>query len=219
MTRVAIAQFMQEAHSFTAIPCTWDQFQAGHIYRGDEIIDKMRGNRVEIAGALDFAESQQVELIPTLACNAVSSGYIQFQVFESLLTELLERLESALPVDGVFIALHGAMVAEGYADASGEVLARIRSLIGADLPVVASLDLHANLTAQMVKASDGLIGYHSNPHVDLYETGAAGMKLLLDIIRGVVRPTMARRRLPLIAPPDRSVTIVKVPSERSWSTP
>ena len=207
MPRVAIGQFMQESHSFTPILCSWEQFQAGHILRGNEIIERMRGNRVEVAGAIDCAESNDVEFVPTLACNAVSSGHIRADVFDSLLSELLARIDAALAVDGVFLALHGAMAAEGDEDASGAVLAAVRDLVGADVPIVASLDMHANVTAKMVEMSDGLIGYHSNPHVDLFETGAKAMQLLIDIMRGSVKPTMARCQLPLIAPADKSVTI------------
>ena len=207
MPRVAIGQFMQESHSFTPILCSWEQFQAGHILRGNEIIERMRGNRVEVAGAIDCAESNDVEFVPTLACNAVSSGHIRADVFESLLSELLARIDAALAVDGVFLALHGAMAAEGDEDASGAVLAAVRDLVGADVPIVASLDMHANVTAKMVEMSDGLIGYHSNPHVDLFETGAKAMQLLIDIMRGSVKPTMALCQLPMIAPADKSVTI------------
>ena len=90
-----------------------------------------------------------------MACNAVSSGYVRADVFEDLLGELLGRLEAQLPVDGLFLALHGAMVAEGDEDASGSVLARARELVGAGTPIVASLDLHANVTDKMIGASDG----------------------------------------------------------------
>lgn len=207
MPRIAIGQFMQESHSFTPILCSWDQFQAGHILRGNEVIERMRGNRVEVAGAIDRAESNAVEVVPTLACNAVSSGHIRTDVFESLLTELLARIGGETAVDGVYLALHGAMAAEGDEDASGTVLAAVRGLVGADVPIVASLDMHANVTAKMVEISDGLIGYHSNPHVDLFETGTKAMQLLIDIIRGAVKPTMALCQLPMIAPADKSVTI------------
>ena len=207
MLKIAIGQFMQESHSFTPIDCSWEQFHAGHIYRGEEILTRMTGNRVEVAGAIDVAREQDLDIVPLLACNAVSSGYIRSDVFDDLLEDLLERLEAQLPVDGLFLALHGAMVAEGDEDASGSVLARARELVGAGTPIVATLDLHANVTAKMIAASDGLVGYHTCPHVDLYETGAAGMRLLLDVIRGEVEPVMGYCQLPLIAPPENSVTL------------
>ncbi len=207
MLKIAIGQFMQESHSFTPIDCSWEQFHAGHIYRGEEILTRMTGNRVEVAGAIDVAREQDLGIVPLLACNAVSSGYVRSDVFDDLLGDLLERLEAQLPVDGLFLALHGAMVAEGDEDASGSVLARARELVGAGTPIVASLDLHANVTAKMIAASDGLVGYHTCPHVDLYETGAAGMQLLLDVIRGEAAPVMGYCQLPLIAPPENSVTL------------
>ena len=207
MPRVAIAQFMQEAHSFTPISCGWEQFRAGHIYRGGEIPARMAGKRVEVAGAIDYARAHELEIVPLLACNAVSSGYMQPEVFGALLSELLARLDEALPVDGVFLALHGAMVAQGDDDASGTVLAALRDKLGAAIPIVATLDLHANVSEKMIAASDGLIGYHTCPHVDLHETGTAAMKLLHDMMRGAVKPCMARCQLPMIAPAEKSVTL------------
>ena len=205
--KVAVGQFMQESHSFTPIACSWEQFRAGHIHRGEDILTRLTGNKVEVAGAIDLATRQETSIVPLLACNAVSSGTIRSDVFADLLGELLERLESQLPVDGVFLALHGAMVAEDEEDATGAVIAQARALVGEDIPIVASLDLHANVTNKMIAASDGLIGYQTCPHVDLFETGAASMQLLLDIIHGKVKPTMAHCQLPMIAPADKSVTL------------
>ena len=198
---------MQESHSFTPIACSWEQFHAGHIHKGEEILTRLTGNKVEVAGAIDLATRQETSIVPLLACNAVSSGYIRSDVFGDLLGELLERLESHLPVDGVFLALHGAMVAEDEEDATGAVLAQARALVGDDIPIVASLDLHANVTNKMIAVSDGLIGYQTCPHVDLFETGAASMQLLLDIIHGKVKPTIAHCQLPMIAPAEKSVTL------------
>ena len=179
--KVAIGQFMQESHSFTPIACSWEQFRAGHIYRGGEIVRKVLGNRVELAGALDFAaERHKIDIAPLLACNAISSGYIETDIFSDLLEEMLRRLREALPVDGVYLALHGAMVAADDDDASGTVLAAVRKEVGPNIPIVASLDLHANVTSKMQAASDGLIGYKTCPHIDLYETGVASTEPPLE---------------------------------------
>ncbi len=205
--KVAIGQFMQESHSFTPIACSWEQFRAGHIYRGGEIVSKVLGNRVELAGAIDFAAANQIDIAPLLACNAVSSGYIQTDVFSNLLEEMLRRLREALPVDGVYLALHGAMVAADDDDASGTVLAAVRKEVRQNIPIVASLDLHANVTSKMLAASDGLIGYKTCPHIDLYETGAASMNLLWDMMGGDIKPVMASCQLPLLGPAEKSVTM------------
>jgi len=93
------------------------------------------------------------------------------EVFETIQHELLERLRRVGPVDGVLLVLHGAMVDEGYEDATGEVLRVLRAEIGPDSPLVASLELHANVTPPMVNQATSLVGYHHAPHIDQYETG------------------------------------------------
>ena len=207
MTRIAIAQFMQESHSFTTIPCTWKQFEAGHIYRRDDILRNMHNMKVEVGGAIAVAQQHEVQLLPLIACNAVSSGYIQQDVFTALFNDLLERLQASLPVDGVFIALHGATVTERDEDACGTILASIRQIVGENIPIVATLDLHANVTQKMVDSCDALIGYHTCPHVDLFETGEKAMKLLLDMIAGHYSTTTAYYQLPMILPAEKSVTL------------
>lgn len=205
--KIAIGQFMQESHSFSTIPCSWEQFQSGHIYHGAEILTKMQGAKVELAGGIDIAQQYGVDVNPLLACNAVSSGYIKCDVFDNLLDEMLERLQMDMPVDGVFLALHGAMVAEGDEDASGTVLSAVRDIVGDDIPIVSTLDLHANVTQKMVDSSNALVGYHTSPHVDLYETGAHCMQVLIDLIDGKAKATTARYQLPMILPAEKSATL------------
>ena len=205
--KVAVGQFMQESHSFTTIPCTWEQFHAGHIYRGQDILIQMEDMRVELAGGISVARKHNITVRPLVACNAVSSGYIQAEVFHDLHTELLERLVAEMPVDGVFLALHGAMVAETDEDASGTILSSVRDIVGEHVRVVASLDLHANVTHKMVAAADALVGYHTCPHVDLFETGVSCMEILVDLMTNRTKPTAVRLQLPMILPAETSVTI------------
>jgi microcystin degradation protein MlrC len=106
----------------------------------------------------------------------------------------------------VFLALHGAMVAEGYEDATGEVLRALRAEIGPDLPLVGTLDLHANVTRRMVNQAAVLVGYHTVPHIDLYETGQRGIELLLAAIQGHAQPVTALRRLPMLLPAENGRT-------------
>jgi microcystin degradation protein MlrC len=206
MVKIVIGQIMQESHSFTTIPCSWKQFEAGYIHRGDAIVTQMEAARVEVAGAIEVARQHQTAFVPLLACSAVSSGHILQSIFESLLNELLDRLRAELPVAGVFLALHGAMASEYDDDASGRVLEEVRKVVGQDVPIAATLDLHANVTRKMVDLADILIGYHTCPHIDLYETGAKAMELLLRTIEGQIKPTMALRRLPMLLPAEKSVT-------------
>ncbi|MCZ7583638.1 MAG: M81 family metallopeptidase [Deltaproteobacteria bacterium] len=206
MTKIAIGQFAQESHSFSPIPGSWTQFEAGYVLRGPKIIAHFQGTRDAIAGALEVAGRQGTDVVPLMACFATSSGPILQDVFDSLLDELLDRLRAVLPVDGVFMVLHGAMLAEHDDDATGRVLEAIREVVGPEVPVTGSLDLHANVTQKMVDQANVLVGYKTFPHVDMYETAARAMQHLADLIAGTARPVTALRCLPMILPGENGRT-------------
>src|SRR5439155_15868687 len=120
--------------------------------------------------------------------------------------ELVGALRAALPVDGVLLALHGALVADGAPDVEGAVLAALREVVGAGVPIVATLDLHANVTRRMVEAADALVLYHTAPHIDVYETGIRGAAVLRRILVDGVPPSTAFQKLPLVVPAERANT-------------
>ncbi len=203
--RIALGGIYQESHSFSPAPTTLDQFRAGHLLKGDEVVRQLRGINHEVAGALEAAAGH--EIAPLLHASAGASGQpIRRAAYDALLGELLDRLMAALPVDGLFLAMHGATVAEHCDDATGHVLAVVRETVSRDIPIVATLDLHANVTRQMAAAADALVGYHTYPHVDQGDTGHRGMSLLLDIVGGNVKPEMALRQIPMVLPAENGQT-------------
>jgi microcystin degradation protein MlrC len=119
---------------------------------------------------------------------------------------LLGRLYSSLPVDGAILVLHGAMVVDGYADGTGEVLRAFRGALGTGVPLVGTLDLHANVTPLMVEQATALVGYHTAPHVDLVQTSERGMRLLAGTIAGELHPVSVLRRLPMLLPGETART-------------
>ena len=154
-----------------------------------------------------MASAQDITLVPLVsATTSASAGPMLDAVFTALRDELVDGLRAAGPFDGVLLVLHGAMSAESYEDATGEVLRAARAAVGADMPLVATLDLHANVTQQMVDQAGALVGYHTAPHIDLYETGQRGMRLLSRMVRGMARPVAALRRLPMIVPAENGRT-------------
>jgi microcystin degradation protein MlrC len=164
------------------------------------------GTQTELGGAIEVAAEQGAELLPLLsAVTTASSGPLERSVFEALRDELVSRLSEAQEVDGLFLALHGGMVAEGYDDATGEVLRACRAVMGTR-PIVATLDLHANVTEQMASTATALAGYHTYPHIDMYTTGRRGMTLLLGVLAGRIHPAVAFRRLPMLLPAENSRT-------------
>lgn len=202
---IAIGIFAHEANTFSPRPTGLDGFGGRKLQRGDEMLADVSEAKTELSGALSvLTPVSECRISPLLAASAMSGGPVEQPVFNELLEELLSRLEASLPVDGVLLVLHGAMMAEDTPDATGEILKRTRKLVGPDLPVVGTLDLHANLTNRMVIEATALVGYQTAPHVDMYQAGIRAAELLLGTIRGEISPTMALVRLPMILPPENS---------------
>jgi microcystin degradation protein MlrC len=203
--RIAFGAFQHEANSFCPQPTTMDSFRLNWLKYGDELVAESRGAATEDAGALAvFRECPDCQVVPLLGAKAGSGAAIEGATYRALREDLLQRLQNVLPVDGLFLVLHGAMMAEGEDDASGDLLARAREILGPQVPIVATLDLHANVTSRMARAATALIGYHTAPHIDLYETGQKGARILVETLRGTIHPTMALARLPLIVPAENA---------------
>ncbi|MDT1061428.1 M81 family metallopeptidase [Paracoccus sp. CPCC 101403] len=173
--RVALAGFVHESNSFAPSPADMEAFRKGGGYlplsRGTEILKRARDVNLPVAGALTHAQTAGWQLLPILWAGAVPSAPVTAECYLAITDEIIAGLERAGPLDGVFLDLHGAMVAEGAPDGEGELLARVRDAVGPDVPVVAALDLHGNITRRMVEAADALVGFRTYPHVDMAETG------------------------------------------------
>lgn len=211
MIRIAVGSYVQESHSFAPTVGRWRDFEEGQLCYGPAVIEPLRGTRTEIAGALAVVEVRDdVTLVPLLrAMQRSSTGPILREVHEGLRDDMIARLRAAheqKPLDGVFLAMHGAMCATGYDDATGDVIQHARAVVGPEVPIVVTLDLHTNLTALMATASDALFGYHTFPHIDLYETGERAMRLLLDAIEKRIKPVNVIRKLPMIVPAENAQT-------------
>lgn len=211
MIRVAVGSYIQESHSFAPTSGRWRDFQEGQLYYGPAALENLRGTRTEVAGAMTVAEARDdVTLVPLLrAMQRSSTGPILREVHEGIRDDMIARLRAAheqKPIDGVFLSMHGAMCAVGYDDATGDVIQHVRAVVGPDVPIVVTLDLHTNLTALMASASDALCGYLTFPHIDLFETGERGMRLLLDAIAKTSKPVNIIRKLPMIVPAENAQT-------------
>ncbi|MEZ4869828.1 MAG: M81 family metallopeptidase [Caldilineaceae bacterium] len=187
--RIAIAGFMHESNTFAAFPTTLENF---HIYRGDAVIDHYRPTFHEMAGFIQGADEYDFDLHPLMGADATPAGALTAETYETLVGELLRSLEAALPqVDGLLLALHGAMVAEGFPQADGETVRRVRALVGPDFPVVVTHDYHGNIPPQLVEDATALIIYKTCPHIDQPERGRQAAELLARTVRGEVNPVGA----------------------------
>jgi len=194
-----------EANTFCPHVNDLADFEVRQLLRGDEMLKDWRATRTEQAGALSvFTTSPGCEVVPTFLARALSGAPMRQATLNTLLGELLSRIEAAWPVDGVLLILHGAMMSDREPDATGYVLSRVRALVGPKVPIVGTLDLHANVTRRMVREATALIGYHTAPHVDMYETGQKAAQVLLATVSGDLLPTSSVVRLPMLLPPENS---------------
>lgn len=203
--RIAIGSLMQESNTFNPVPTQLGAFEADYLWRGQELLERFRGKRVEVAGFLDTLDEAEVEVVPLLAAHACSGGPVLHHVFVQLRDELLERCRAAGPLDGILLALHGAMVTDQEPDAEGALLETLASELPG-VPVAASLDLHAHVTPRMVANANVLVGYRTYPHVDMYETGRRTAQLLIETLEGRVRPVMALSKRQMVLSPVNART-------------
>ena len=210
--RFACGGIQHETNTFSTTPTTLADFirdsQLGpKLEGGNAIIKRYAGTGSIHGGYIDGAQDAHLELLPLLTAMACPSGVVVQQAFDMMLGWFLERLESVLPVDGVLLDLHGAMVTVNYQDAEGEFIDAVRKLVGSDLPIVVTLDLHANITQKMAHLADVIIGFDTYPHIDMNERGREAVALLVRIVNGLVSPKQVFRKLPLITMPPMQCTL------------
>jgi microcystin degradation protein MlrC len=213
VARIAVGGFQHETNTFAPSKARYEDFQrAGGwpgLTAGPALFEAVAGINLPIAGFVEEARAAGHEPVPLLWCAATPSAHVEAAAFERISEGLLRRLAEALPVDAVYLDLHGAMVTEHLEDGEGELLRRIRTLVGPRIPIVASLDFHANITAEMVAQSSALVAYRTYPHVDMAETGARAARLLdrrLSRGRGFAK---ALRKLPFLIPLPWQCTLIE----------
>ena len=199
MKRVGIVGLLQESNTFLTETTRRAHFEMDLLLRGEGIRETMAGAPHEVGGFFaGLAEAaKEVEAVPLFLARALPYGRIDQADFERLVEELLEAVAAAGPLDGILAAPHGATVAYGHDDADGWWLGRLRDLVGPDVPIIASLDPHANLSPAMVAATDAIVAYRSNPHLDQRETGRRAALLMIETLAGRVRPTQVAAYPPM----------------------
>lgn len=187
--RIAIASIIHESNTFAVHPTTLADFR---VQRGEAMVEHYANTFHEVGGFIAGADDYDYELRPLLSAAATPAGTVTSEAFETLVGELLEKLRAALPeIDGLLLALHGAMVAEGFPQADGEVVHRVRQLVGPDFPVIVTHDYHGNVPEQLVQDATALIIYKTCPHIDQRERGLQAAELMVRTVRGEVKPVGA----------------------------
>jgi microcystin degradation protein MlrC len=204
MTCIAVGGFLHETNTFAPTKATYDDFVHGggwpRMEVGANVLKTLRHINVGLAGFIEAAEAEGWELVPTIFTAATPSAHVTRDAYERIAKVMIDGIASAGRLDAVYLDLHGAMVTEHLDDGEGEILKRVRKVIGKDLPLVASLDLHANVTPEMVEHADALIAYRTYPHVDMADTGRAAARHLALLLRTRQRLAKAFRQLPFLIP-------------------
>ena len=205
MSTILIASCQQEISSFNPVPSRYSDFQ---VHRGAAFLEAERGGGSCISGALEVFEKQpEVRIVPCYGAFACSAGTLEQAGFERLAGEMLADLKENAPgADALYFALHGAMAAAQEPDPEGYLLEQARSILGAEIPIVISLDLHGILTERMIRHCNGLTLYKTYPHVDMVDTGQRAARLLLKILAEGLRPVITRVVVPALVRGDELIT-------------
>ena len=195
MKRVLTARFMHETNTFSRVPTDMAVIRRRDYHLDNEIPAAFRGTRSAFGAAFEAADKFGWTLAHPVSANPNPSGIVTDDAFEQITAMILGAVDTKGPIDGVLLFLHGAMVSDNYEDAEGEFLARLRRRLGTEVPIVVTLDLHANVTQLMADNANALIAYRTYPHIDYYERAWQGAELLRRAMDDEIRPkTMIARR-------------------------
>ena len=204
MARIAFGGFRHESNTFAPVKADLEDYETGGAYpgltRGPALFDAIDGMNMAVSGFVDEARGLGHELVPLVWCMAVPSAHTTERAFETVSARLLSDLGAAGRLDALYLDIHGAMVAEHLEDGEGELLRRVRGVVGPALPVVSALDYHANMSAAMIELATGMVAYRTYPHVDRADTGRRAARHLHGLLQGSGATAKAFRQIPFIIP-------------------
>lgn len=206
MARVGILALIQESNTFLRGSTTMQHFRQELLAVGDEVRLRFASAHHEVRGFFDGLKRAGIDAVPLFAARALPFGEIDIETFNQLMRILFEELDHAGRLDGLLVAPHGATVAERFPDTDGEWLSRVRKFVGPKVPIIGTLDPHGNLSQEMVDATDALIAYRTNPHMDQENRGLEAAELMARTLSGRVRPVQAACFPPMAINIERQCT-------------
>ncbi|WP_298715692.1 M81 family metallopeptidase [Chitinophaga sp.] len=195
--RVAILGIYHESNTFIAKPTTLDDFRNSHWLKGDAIAQEYRHAFHEIGGMLEVLEENNIAAVPVMYAEATPGGRVSAATYDTLLGEMMRGLEAVLPIDGCLVVPHGAGVSEEHADMDGHWLTLLRQRLGPDMPIIGTLDPHANVSPAMTAATNALVAYSTNPHIDQRDTGKKAATLMVQTLKGNIQPVQQLMQTPV----------------------
>ena len=195
--RVALLGIYHESNTFVDKPTTLGDFQKGHYMKGPSIREEYLDAHHEIGGMIEVLDEHGLDLIPIFYAEATPGGTITSETYQHLLAEMWNELDLAAPIDACLVVPHGAGVSEEFPDMDGHWLSLLRKKLGNDIPIVGTLDLHANVSPLMTASTDALVSYRQNPHVDQRDRGKEAALILINMLHGKIRPKQVLVQVPL----------------------
>jgi len=212
MARIAVGGFHHETNTFVSTVTDYDYFCSHRdrppLVRGGDVFAWLTDNSFALSGFMKVMEGAH-ELVPLLWTSGGAGGYVTRDAYERISAEFVAQLSLNMPYDAVYLDMHGAMVAEDFEDGEGELLRRIRAVVGETIPIVMSLDYHANVTPEMTAHTDAIIAYRTYPHVDRPETGERAANAMTALLARGRTPGRALRKLPFLIPLHSQCTMVE----------
>ena len=209
--RVLTGLFAHETNTFSRLPTTLDNYRDFVLAFGKDVPAAITGSMLELNGVIQVAGEANWELIHTVAAWATPSGPVTHEVWDACAGKIFEVARSQGPFDGILLALHGAMKTVDYEDAEGELLKQLRDIVGPEIPVAITLDLHANVTKRMARYSDIICAFRSYPHVDQIETAVRAGRLLDRAMKGEIDPCVYLARRNMLTGMDHGRTTTENP--------
>jgi len=205
--RIAIGQLWQETNTLNPVQTTRADFEDFGVSRGSDLVEQMADVN-ELGGFIQSLRTwpEPPDIAGLVRLPAWPSGLLTEDCFAWLREQFFRAVDGADQVDAYLLALHGSMAADGHPDVEGDILRELRARVNLSTPIVVTLDMHANITREMVEAVDVLVTYHSMPHIDIFETGQRAAEVLRRILFEGAKPTMAFCKIPAIVPPENSNT-------------
>lgn len=197
--KFAVALIRHETNTFSPVATQLTDFRRGTgsapAY-GEAAANACAGTNSAAAAYMDLAREMGAEVEFAICANAVPSGVVTREAFEHICDAVVQTVSRGC--DAVLLDLHGAMVADGFPDAEGELLRRVRAAVGANVPVGVALDFHANFSSELIRNADVIAGYCTYPHIDVYETGARVGRSIRALLDKQSQPVVLWRRLPML---------------------
>ena len=204
--RIGIISLIHESNTFINTPTTLDHFRQESLVTGDDVVQRWGRTSHEIGGFLEGIQSAGSEPVPIMAAWAMPGGAVEAGTYQTLLVMITDGLDQSAPLDGLLLAPHGAGVSEEHPDMDGHWLSIVRQQVGPEIPIISTLDPHANLSQRMVTACDATIAYRTNPHLDQRQIGLQAAELMVRTLRGEIRPTQAASFPPMAINIERQNT-------------